>query len=249
MFKIFITGSADGLGYFTACNLHAAGHEVVIHVRNKQRIEAVRELVDQGCQLVIGDLSDLEQMKNVADQVNRLGEMDVIIHNAGVYAGDKIMPVNIVAPYVLTSLITLPRRLIYLSSSMHLGGRAAFDNVDWFGGSSAASYSDSKLFVTTLAAAVARLFPDTVSSSVNPGWVPTKMGGSDATDGLRLGHLTQEWLATSEDPAVLIGGGYWHHQNRIIPHVATQDVSFQNALLNHLRMATGIPLSNDLSDI
>ncbi len=49
--------------------------------------------------------------------------------------------------------------------------------MDWAGRTSTGSYSDSKLFVTTLAAAVARLWSEVYSNAVDPGWVPTRMGG------------------------------------------------------------------------
>src|SRR5947209_6036099 len=97
---------------------------------------------------------------------------------------------------------------------MHRGGRARLSGMDWSGQRTTGSYSDSKLFVTTLAIAVARIWPDVLSHAVDPGWVPTKMGGPGAPDDLRLGHLTQEWLATSDDPQALTSGGYWHHQRR-----------------------------------
>jgi hypothetical protein len=64
--------------------------------------------------------------------------------------------VNIIAPYLLTALLRTPRRLAYLSSASHYGGQPSTANVDWRGHRSG-SYEDSKLFVTTLAAAVARL--------------------------------------------------------------------------------------------
>jgi NAD(P)-dependent dehydrogenase (short-subunit alcohol dehydrogenase family) len=242
MTRIFITGSADGLGRAAAQTLLADGHQVVVHVRGQQRLDAVRELLSAGAQVVIGDLSDLRQTKDVADQVNRLGTMDAVIHNAGVYTSQPVLPVNVVAPYVLTALIRRPKRLIYLSSGMHQGGRPVLEGLDWSGQRASGSYSDSKLFVTALAAAIARLWPDVVSSAVDPGWVPTKMGGRDAPDDLRLGHLTQEWLATSQDPAALVTGGYWHHQRRVEPHAASRDVTFQKALLDSLEEATGIAL-------
>jgi NAD(P)-dependent dehydrogenase (short-subunit alcohol dehydrogenase family) len=94
---------------------------------------------------------------------------------------------------------------VYLISGMHHGGRADLAGVDWSGQSRTGSYSDSKLFVTTLAVTVARIWPDVYSNAVNPGWVATKMGGPGAPDDLRLGHLTQEWLATSRAAAAAIG--------------------------------------------
>ena len=242
MSRIFITGSADGLGKAAAQTLLAEGHQVVVHARTGQRLDAVQDLLRQGAQSVVGDLSDLQQTLGVAGQVNRLGRMDVVIHNAGVYSGAQVLPVNVVAPYVLTALITRPDRLVYLSSGMHRGGRADLEGLDWSGRTTTGSYSDSKLLVTALAMAVARLWPDVVSSAVDPGWVPTKMGGPGAPDDLRLGHLTQEWLATSEDPEAQVSGAYWHHQRRIEPHAAAHDVAFQDELLTALERATGIAL-------
>jgi len=242
MSRIFITGSADGLGKAAAQTLLAEGHQVVVHARTGQRLDAMQDLLRQGAQSVVGDLSDLQQTLGVAEQVNRLGRMDVVIHNAGVYSGAQVLPVNVVAPYVLTALITRPDRLVYLSSGMHRGGRADLEGLDWSGRTTTGSYSDSKLLVTALAMAVARLWPDVVSSAVDPGWVPTKMGGPGAPDDLRLGHLTQEWLATSEDPEAQVSGAYWHHQRRIEPHAAARDVAFQDELLTALERATGIAL-------
>jgi len=243
MARIFITGSADGLGHAAAQTLLADGHEVVVHVRSRQRLPAVRELQAQGASAVVGDLADLEQTRDVAAQVNALGPMDAVIHNAGVYSGAAVLPVNVVAPYVLTALIRRPQRLIYLSSGMHRGGHPQLDGMDWSGRRVTGSYSDSKLFVTTLAAAVARRWPDVFSNAVDPGWVPTKMGGPNAPDDLRLGHLTQEWLATSDAAQARTTGGYWHHQKRVEPHPAVHDLAFQDRLVDALARATAISLA------
>lgn len=245
MSRIFVTGSADGLGLAAARTLLDDGHQVVVHARSEERLAAVRGLVDDGALGVVGDLSDVEQVRDVAAQVGRLGPMDAVIHNAGVYRGPHVVPVNVVAPYLLTALIPGPRRLVYLSSGMHRGGRPDLAGVDWSGGRVTASYSDSKLFVTALAAAVARLWPEVLSNAVDPGWVPTKMGGAGAPDDLRLGHLTQEWLVTSEDPEARTSGGYWHHQQRTEPHPHVHDERFQDDLLAALAQFTGTPLGHD----
>ena len=232
--RVFITGSADGLGKLAAQTLLEDGHEVVVHVRNRDRLTAVRDLQDRGVAAVIGDLSDLEETRSVADQVNRLGRMDAVIHNAAVLRGPQVLPVNVIAPYLLTALIDRPERLIYLSSGMHRGGRANLAGMDWSGQRATASYSDSKLFVTTLAMAVARIWTDVFSNAVDPGWVPTKMGGAGAPDDLRLGHLTQEWLATSDDPEARTSGGYCYHQRRADPAPKVHDQRFQDELLEKL---------------
>jgi NAD(P)-dependent dehydrogenase (short-subunit alcohol dehydrogenase family) len=235
--RVFITGSADGLGLAAAETLLASGHEVVVHARSDDRLRAVQSLVDRGAVGVAGDLADIDEVRALAERLNQLGTMDAVIHNAGVMHGSQILPVNVVAPYLLTVLMQRPRRLIYLSSGMHRGGAASLEGMDWGGGSG--SYSDSKLFVTTLTMAVARRWDDVLSNAVNPGWVPTKMGGAGAPDDLRLGHLTQEWLATSDDPAALTSGGYWYHQERDDPDPVVYDDGFQEELLDALASFTG----------
>jgi NAD(P)-dependent dehydrogenase (short-subunit alcohol dehydrogenase family) len=231
--RIFITGSADGLGRYTAETLMEEGHRVVVHARSAERLASVQELLDRGADGVVGDLADMDQVRDIAEQVNRLGRMDAVIHNAGVLHGPDIFQVNVAAPYLLTALMQRPRRLIYVSSGMHRGGHAHLQN------HGRVTYSDSKLYLTALAAAVARLWPDVLSNAVDPGWVPTRMGGAGAPDDLRLGHRTQEWLATIDDPEALTSGGYWYHQNREKPHHAIRDERFQNELLDHLAGVTG----------
>ncbi|MBV9325835.1 MAG: SDR family NAD(P)-dependent oxidoreductase [Chloroflexi bacterium] len=242
MARVFITGSADGLGRAAAQTLLDDGHDVVVHARNNERLTAVRDLVDCGAAVVVGDLSDLEQTRRIARDVNRLGRMAAVIHNAGVYTGPQVLPVNIVAPYLLTALIDRPQRLVYLSSGEHRRGRASLTNIDW-SGRRTRSYPDSKLFVTTLAVAVARLWTDVLSNAVDPGWVPTRMGGPGAPDDLRLGHVTQEWLATSADPDARTSGGYWYHRRRMEPHPAVHDRRFQDQLIDELARYTATHLA------
>jgi NAD(P)-dependent dehydrogenase (short-subunit alcohol dehydrogenase family) len=241
--RIFITGSADGLGRAAAQTLLGDGHEVIVHARSAERLAAVDDLIGQGAATVVGDLADPDQTRAVADQVNELGRVDAVIHNAGVLGGRQVMPVNVVAPYLLTALIHRPQRLVYLSSDMHRGGRADVAGTDWSGRRATGSYSDSKLFVTTLAVSVARIWPEVYSNAVDPGWVPTRMGGPGAPDDLRLGHLTQEWLATSVEPEACSSGGYWFHQRLRTPHPAVRNRRFQDDLLDALARFTGTPLT------
>jgi NAD(P)-dependent dehydrogenase (short-subunit alcohol dehydrogenase family) len=242
MARIFITGSADGLGRLAAEVLLTDGHDVIVHARTSQRLEALGDLLDRGASGVVGDLAHMDDVRDLVTAVNAIGALDAVIHNAGVLRGPALVPVNIVAPYLLTALIHRPRRLIYLSSGMHFGGRARLDGIDWSGHDRTTTYSDTKLLVTTLSAAIARIWPDVLSHAVDPGWVPTRMGGPGAPDDLDLSHLTQEWLATSDDPAAMTTGAYWRHQRRLRPHAAVRDVAFQNALLDALGQHTGVVL-------
>ncbi|WBO64593.1 SDR family NAD(P)-dependent oxidoreductase [Streptomyces camelliae] len=238
MRRILVTGSADGLGRASADSLLSAGHDVVVHARNRKRAAGLAALVDRGAHLVVADFTDRDAVRRVAAELNAAQPLDAVIHNAGVWSGPAVMPVNIIAPYLLTALLRDPHRLVYLSSSSHFGGRPSLAGVDWRG-DSAGSHADSKLFVTTLAAAVARLRPGVFSNAVDPGWVPTKMGGPGAPDDLELGHRTQEWLVSSDDPEALTTGGYWYHHQRQQPHRAVHDETFQDRLLQTLAEETG----------
>jgi NAD(P)-dependent dehydrogenase (short-subunit alcohol dehydrogenase family) len=243
MARVLVTGSAGGLGRDAAMAVLDAGHEVVVHARGRGRLPAVRDLISRGAVPVTGDLSSRAETLDVAGQVNALGGMDAVIHNAGAYTGPGILPVNVLAPYLLTCLIAQPGRLVYLSSGMHRGGRAALDALDGAPGQGRpASYSDSKLLVAALAAAVARRWSGVFSNAVDPGWVPTRMGGPGAPDDLELGHVTQVWLVLSEDPQARTSGRYWYHQQPQAPHPAVLDEGFQDRLLDALARLTGVGL-------
>ena len=118
MAKIFITGSADGLGQLSANALLSQGHDVVLHARTAERGREALKKVKGASHVLTGDLSDMEETKKLADQVNSLGAFDAVIHNAGVYhrSGEETFAVNTIAPYILTCLIQKPKRLVFLSS-------------------------------------------------------------------------------------------------------------------------------------
>src|SRR3954463_2404750 len=166
--RVFITGSTDGLGRAAARALIEEGHEVVLHARSRERTTAVDDLASRSAGVIVGDLASAVETRRIANQVNAIGRMDAVIHNAGTYATAgrsptpeghaTILAVNTLAPYMLTALIERPARLIYLSSGMHRGGTASLRDIDWIERrwSATQAYSESKLFVTALAFAIAR---------------------------------------------------------------------------------------------
>jgi NAD(P)-dependent dehydrogenase (short-subunit alcohol dehydrogenase family) len=254
MARIFITGSTDGLGRAAAQALIDEGHEVVLHARSRERVSAIDDLAPRSAGIVVGELSSAVETRNVADQVNTIGRMDAVIHNAGAYSTKgrsptaeghpTIIAVNALAPYVLTALIERPRRLVYLSSGMHRGGASSLRDIDWSERrwNSSQAYSDSKLYLTTLAFTVARRWPDVLSNAVDPGWVATKMGGASAPDDFEEGYLTQTWLAVSDDPAATVSGRYWHHRRPQTPAREAEDTVFQDRLTARLVEITGVSL-------
>jgi len=252
--RIFITGSTEGLGHEAARTLISEGHQVVLHARSSQRAAAVGDLGPRAAGIVIGDLSSAVETRALAEQVNKIGRMDAVIHNAGIYLEPsrgktpeghaKTLAVNILAPYMLTGLIERPGRLIYLSSGLHRGGSGSLRDIDWVERrwDANTAYSESKLYLTALAFAVARHWPGVFSNAVDPGWVPTRMGGAGAPDDLTMGYLTQTWLAVSDDPGARVSGKYWYHRKQQPPAAEAVDTGFQDRLMTRLAELTGMSL-------
>ena len=255
MSRVFITGSADGLGKLAAQLLVEQGHHVVLHARNAKRAKDALAAVPGAETVVIGDLSSISETRSVAEQVNRLGSFDSVIHNAAVGNREKkrintqddlphVFATNTLAPYILTALIYRPKRLVYLSSGLHRDVNASLEDMLWEKRKWQASeaYAETKFHDVLLAFAVARHWPDVLSNSLEPGWVPTKMGGPEAPDDLEEGYRTQVWLAVSDEPAAKVAGEYFYHRKRISPSPATRVVATQERLLSECRNISGIRL-------
>jgi NAD(P)-dependent dehydrogenase (short-subunit alcohol dehydrogenase family) len=242
MARIFITGSADGLGQLAAKALIAQGHEVVLHARNEKRGQDALDKVPGAGDVITADLASIEETKQLAAKVNDLGKFDAVIHNAGVYeaSAEDIFTVNTLAPYILTCLIQRPERLIYLSSGMHQQGQSKLETFKT--DISRITYSDSKLHVLMLCKAVARRWAQVYANAVDPGWVPTKMGGQGATDDLQKGYETQVWLALSNEKRAQVSGRYFHHQEESSPNPEADDVSLQERFLDLCQEITGVSI-------
>jgi NAD(P)-dependent dehydrogenase (short-subunit alcohol dehydrogenase family) len=206
-------------------------------------VRTARRALPQADAVVVGDLSTVRGARHVAGQVNRLGRFDAVIHNAGIGYRERhvqtedglphVFATNVLAPYILTALIERPSRLVYLSSGMHHGANANLDDLTWqkrpWQGSTA--YAESKLHDVLLAFAVARRWTDVLSNALEPGWVPTRMGGPGASDNLDQAHRTQVWLAVSDGAQAHVTGGYFYHLRRRSPNPQAHDPNLQDRLI------------------
>ncbi|WIM97779.1 SDR family NAD(P)-dependent oxidoreductase [Actinoplanes oblitus] len=255
MATILITGSSDGIGRHTAQVLAAGGHRVTLHARDERRAEDARKAVPAAAGVLVGDLSSLAQTRELARQAVAAGPFDVVIHNAGVGGGqrapeltedglERIFQVNTLAPYLLTALMPVPARLIYLTSGLESAGRARLDDAQWrarpWDGMQA--YSDSKLYDVMLAFAVAQRWPGTLSNAVDPGWIRTRLGGPQATDDLPAGAETQVWLATSDEPAATVTGQYFKRRTSLTANPQAYDEGLRERLLALCAELTGVAM-------
>ena len=257
MSLVLVTGSTDGIGLESVRQLVADGHDVVAHARNHDRAEQVRAAVPGLRDVVVGDLASLDQTRALAAAATGAagGAYEAVIHNAGIGGElparevtddgiERILQVNTVAPYLLTALMPRPARLVYLTSGLEARGEVHLDDLQWeqreWNGMQA--YSDSKLYDVMLAFAVARLWPDVLSTTVDPGWIKTRMGGPNAWDEVDEGAATQVWLATSEDDGARVTGEYIKRREIQAPNPAARDVELQEGLLARLVELSGVEL-------
>lgn len=148
---ILITGATQGLGKETAKALAKQGHHIVLHGRNKSKLQAVAEDLktetgNTKIDLIVADLFSLADTKRMADEFKtRYDHLDVLINNAGAFLNkqrettpegfEKTITLNLFAPFLLMqSLLDLlakskSARIINLSSAMHRrGGKPDFND-------------------------------------------------------------------------------------------------------------------------
>ena len=252
MARIFISGSSTGLGLMAGQLLVNQGHQVVLHARNSARAKNARRALPGADAVIEGDLETIAGAKEVASRVNELGHFDAVIHNAavGYREGHRrtadgfphVFAINTLSAYILTALIERPHRLVYLSSGMHHHADANLDDILWtsrrWNGSTA--YAESKLHDSMLGLALARRWRDVLSNSLEPGWVPTKMGGPGATDDMEQAHLTQAWLAASEATDAKVTGRYFYHLEPLAPNPQANDVELQDRLIEICAELSGV---------
>ena len=225
--------------------------------RSEARAADARHALPGAESVIVGDVSTLAAMRDVAAQANATGRFDAVIHNVGLGYREpdrnvtedglsQLWAVNVLAPYVLTALMQRPDRLVYLSSGMHAGADPRLDDVQWANRrwDGAQAYSETKLHDVWLAFGIARRWPDVASNAMSPGWVATRMGGRGANDDLGQAHLTQAWLAAGNDPDARVSGRYLYHRSPGRLSEAATDERLQDDLLAYCASVSGVLLPN-----
>jgi NAD(P)-dependent dehydrogenase (short-subunit alcohol dehydrogenase family) len=257
MARIFITGSSDGLGSLAAQALVKRGHKVYLHARSEKRAQDAMKACPGAESVLVADLSKLEETKKLADEANRLGTFDCVIHNAGLYHGgyrktDFGMPsltmVNSVAPYVLTCLMHKPKRLLFLSSGMHSGGDASLRDWTWRqrgekGWQETQAYCDSKMHNVLLAFGFARQWKDVESNTMDPGWIATKMGGRSAPDDANKAVATYVMAAEGCGKS----GKFFKSSRERSYNKAADDVKLQDKFFEECGKLSGVEVPKDTS--
>ena len=199
--NIVVTGANSGIGYVTALQLAGMGATIIMVCRDEQRGSDAQRRIrnatsNPNVELLLADLSSLERIRAVADDISRkYPSLHVLINNAGGIYGTRTLTVdglewtfavNPLAPFLLTNLLVpqlkagAPSRIITVSSSAHRRGHIQFDDLmmsrhydEW------KAYSQSKLANVLFSAELARRLPIQVTSnSLHPGAVRTGFGKS-----------------------------------------------------------------------
>lgn len=148
--RCVITGANTGIGKETARELARQGAHIVMICRNEAKgTSAMQEIIaetgNKNVDLLIADLSSMEQVRDVATTIKaRYDALHVLINNAGLIAWNRRLTadgyeetfaVNHLAPFLLTNLLleliktSAPARIINLSSSAHSMGKMYFDDL------------------------------------------------------------------------------------------------------------------------
>jgi len=163
---ILITGASDGIGKETAKSLAKQGHRIIIHGRNKQKMETAfeeikRESGNQNIDMYLADFLSLAEVKKFADTIKqKYDHLDVLINNAGAQftntrettkeGHEKTMVINVLAPFLLTTLLldllkkSKSARVVTVSSASHSMGKIDLNDIELENG-----YSMSRAYGVT----------------------------------------------------------------------------------------------------
>ena len=165
---VLITGATGGIGFATARDLAGRGYTVILHGRNREKVEAAAASIrankaDAQLKTVVADLGELSQVRQLAEDVKALApRLNVLVNNAGVWNSkqeltaegvEKTFAINHLAYFLLSKLL-MPSlraapgsRIICVASDSHKQIKGMFfDNINLDGNyHGLRSYAQSKL--------------------------------------------------------------------------------------------------------
>lgn len=255
MKTILVTGATDGIGLETARQLFEAGNKIFVHGRNEAKArEGIGKIMSVASSAahknvgnlvtVFGDLSDMDQVKKLAEQIKSQTEaLDVLVNNAGVYMKQRELTkdhfemtfaVNHLAVFLLTHHL-LPvlkksghARVVTVSSMTHSSAKLDFDDLqseksfDPY-----EAYSNSKLcnILFTRAFAATNKNTNIAANCLHPGVIGTKLlraGFNMKGDSVAKGAETSVYLAESIDVET-VTGKYFVNCRETSPSRTAQD--------------------------
>ncbi len=243
-----VTGGTSGLGRAAASQLAACGARVVIVGRTPEKNRAVAAdlSADTGgtVESADADMGEFDQVRALAeDLLERLGQIDVLIHNAGALSAERktnstgmeqTVASQVVGPFLLTTLL-LDRlrsgttgRVLTMSSGGMYTAPLRIDGLQM----SEASYTGSMQYALAKRAQVTlnEQWAERTTGqpirfhALHPGWADTP-GVEGALPGFRriVGPLlrspaegadTLVWLAADDGPPLETNGGFWLDRRR-----------------------------------
>ena len=174
-----ITGGSAGLGRALTLALADQGWTVVTNGRSADRLS---RLPKERVVAVVGDITDAAHRARLGEEVERLGRLDLLVHNASTLGPLPLRPlrdlpaaelaevwrVNVGAPLALTQLL-LPKLLAFSGVLITISSDAAVEHYETWGVYGASKAAADHLTLT-LAAEEGLL-----SYAVDPGDMRTQM--------------------------------------------------------------------------
>ena len=229
MATVFITGATDGLGRAVAHRLARQGNDVILHGRNRARLDEVAAEIGGSPVTVLADLRELSQVRRLAAEVSAATDrLDVFVSNAGIGSADAErqvsadgyelhFAVNYLAGFLLArELLPLlrrsaPARIVFVASLSQ--SPLDFENLTIERGySGMRAYGQSKLaqIMSGFELAGRTDATEVTVNSLHPATLmPTKMlRGHPGVDDLETGVAATVRLATSSELTGVTGKFY-----------------------------------------
>lgn len=176
--KILITGASKGIGESIAKTLAELNFKIFITGRNESRLQKISEEINAKYISI-----DLLEEKSCEKLISEVGNIDILINNAGDYIWseidktadadiEKILKLNLQIPYKLISLVVPNMKNQKWGRIINIGSISGA-----VGEANASLYSASKSGLIGMTKALGLELAEfgITTNVINPGWVKTEM--------------------------------------------------------------------------